>query len=153
MTRNSKEFCGQTRRELLWQMGGGFVGTALTYLLARDGFFARADYSAANATDSPLSPKPAHFAARAKACIFIFNYGGPSQVDLWDPKPALAKYNGQPIPNLDNDPLLKVRKPGTLLASSRKFTKAGQCGVEVSDLWPHLAGCIDELAIFRSSFL
>jgi hypothetical protein len=140
--------CGRTRREFLWQMGGGFVGTALTYLLAKDGFFAKAEYTAG----SPLSPKPAHFAAKAKACIFIFNYGGPSQVDLFDPKPALLKYNGQPIPILDQDPLLKVRKPGTLLASTRKFNKCGKCGVEISDLWPHLAGCIDDLAIIRSTY-
>jgi hypothetical protein len=152
MTRNSKESCGKTRRELLWQMGGGFVGTAVTYLLAHDGFFARADEPGGYAAGSPLSPKSAHFAAKAKACIFIFNYGGPSQVDLWDPKPALSKYNGQPIPDLDKDPLLKVRKPGTLLASTRKFTKAGRCGIEISDLWPHLSGCVDDLAIIRSTY-
>ncbi|HMF14698.1 MAG TPA: DUF1501 domain-containing protein, partial [Gemmataceae bacterium] len=145
---NTSQSCGRTRREVLWQMGGGFVGTALTYLLARDGFFA----SAADAPASPLAPKSSHFDAKAKSCIFLFNYGGPSQVDLWDPKPALAKHNGQPIPILDKDPLLKVRNPGKLLASSRKFAKAGQCGLEVSDLWPHLSEYIDNIAVIRSTY-
>src|SRR6266849_7478790 len=77
--------CGRTRREFLWQAGGGFVGTALTYLLAQDGFFT----SKAGAAEaiSPLAVKPAHFPARARSCIFLFMYGGPSQVDLFDPKP------------------------------------------------------------------
>src|SRR5262249_22859819 len=144
-------FCGRTRREFLWQAGGGFAGTALTYLLARDGFFG----AAARAGEAPaaaLATKAPHFAGKARACIFLFMYGGPSQVDLWDPKPQLTKRHGQPIPNLDNDQLLKVRTPGTLLASSRKFTRAGQCGVEVSDLYPHLARCIDDIAVIRSTY-
>src|ERR1043165_7616823 len=90
--------CGRTRREFLWQAGGGFVGTALTYLLAQDGFFAgRAPAAALGAglPTPPLAPHEPHFPARAKSCIFLFMYGGPSQVDLWDPKPALARYNGQ----------------------------------------------------------
>src|SRR6266446_9602333 len=140
--------CGRTRREFLWQAGGGFVGTALTYLLAQDGFFARA---AANAP-SPLAPKNPHYPAKARSCIFLFMYGGPSQVDLFDPKPELKKRHGQPIPNLDKDPLFKVRNPGTLLASSRKFTKSGKSGIEISDLYPHLAGCVDDMAIIRSTY-
>src|SRR5437763_1393646 len=83
-----------------------------------------------------------HVRPRAKACIVLFMYGGPSQVDTWDPKPELTKRHGQPIPNLDSDPLLKVRNPGKLLASTRKFTPAGRSGIEVSDLFPNLARCI-----------
>ncbi|HEV3004684.1 MAG TPA: DUF1501 domain-containing protein, partial [Pirellulales bacterium] len=93
--------CGRTRREFLWQAGGGFVGTALTWLLANDGFFAAASEGASM---SPLAVKPPHFAPKAKSCIFLFMYGGPSQVDLFDPKPELSKRHGQPIPNLDDDP-------------------------------------------------
>jgi hypothetical protein len=134
-------------------MGGGFVGTALTYFLARDGFFAQAGTAGeASSPSSPLAPKKPHFEGKAKACIFIFNYGGPSQVDLWDPKPELTKRHGQPIPVLDKDPLLKARNPGKLLASTRKFARAGKCGVEVSDLWPCLAKCIDDLAVIRSTY-
>src|SRR5438067_11494758 len=131
--------CGRTRREFLWQAGGGFVGTALTYLLAQDGFLPKA---LGSAPDSPLTPKQPHFSAKAKSCIFLFMYGGPSQVDLWDPKPELLKRNGQPIPNLDDDPLFKARNPGTLLASSRKFTKSGKSGIEMSDLYPNVAKCV-----------
>jgi hypothetical protein len=145
--------CGRTRREFLWQAGGGFVGTALTYLLAQDGFFAGTAFAGeSKGPASPLAAKQPHFAARAKSCIFLFMYGGPSQVDTWDPKPELTRRHGQPIPNLQSDPLLKVRKPGTLLASSRQFTKAGKSGVEVSDLYPHLARCIDDMAIIRGTY-
>jgi hypothetical protein len=142
--------CGRSRREFLWEMGGGFVGTALTYFLARDGFFPQT--ATAGEAGSPLAPKKPHFEGKANACIFIFNYGGPSQVDLWDPKPELTKRHGQPIPVLDKDLLLKARNPGKLLASTRKFAKAGKCGVEVSDLWPWLSKCIDDLAVIRSTY-
>jgi hypothetical protein len=124
-------------------MGNGFVGTALTCLLSQSGFFARA---------ASLAPRSSHFPAKAKSCIFLFMYGGPSQVDTFDPKPELVKRHGQPIPNLDNDPLLKIRKPGALLGSSRKFFKCGQSGVEISDLYPHLGKVIDEVAIIRSTW-
>src|SRR5215831_16776453 len=104
--------CGETRREFLWEAGGGFAGTALTYLLASEGFFdrlARAGDLPRN--ESPLASKPPHLPARAKACIVLFMYGGPSQVDLFDPKPELARRHGTPIPNLDKDPLFKMRGP------------------------------------------
>jgi hypothetical protein len=142
--------CGRSRREFLWQTGGGFVGTALTYLLAQDGFLPRA--SAASPSATPLSPRQPHFEAKAKSCIFLFMYGGPSQVDLFDPKPALAKHHGQPIPNLDQDPLFKVRNPGALLASSHKFLKSGQSGIEISELYPHLSRSVDDMAIIRSTY-
>jgi hypothetical protein len=144
--------CGRTRREFLWEAGGGFVGTALTYLLARDGFFAGAARAADAAAESPLAPRRPHFPGRANACIFLFMYGGPSQVDTWDPKPELTKRHGQKMPNLDDDPLLKVRNPGTLLGSSRKFTPSGQSGIEVSDLFPNLARRVDDLAVIRGTY-
>jgi hypothetical protein len=144
--------CGRTRREFLWQAGGGFVGTALTYLLAQDGFFAGKAVGGETSTVLPLAPRIAHFPARAKSCIFLFMYGGPSQVDLFDPKPELTKHHGQPIPNLDKDPLFKARGPGKLLASSRKFLKCGQSGIEISDLFPNLGRCADDMAIIRSTY-
>ena len=71
--------CGQTRREFTWEMGGGFAGTALTWLLARDGFFSSRAYAAEKEqTLSPLAPKKPHFAAKAKSCIFLMMNGGPS---------------------------------------------------------------------------
>ena len=99
------EFCGRSRREFLWEMGGGFAGTALTWLLAQSGFFAQA--AEQHAGTNPLAPRKPHFPAKAKSCIFLFMYGGPSQVDTFDPKPELVKRHGEPMPNLDNDPLLK----------------------------------------------
>ncbi len=143
--------CGRTRREFLWETGGGFFGTALTFLLARDGFFGNPAQAAQGAA-SPLAPKKPHFPPRAKSCIFLFMYGGPSQVDTWDPKPELNKWHGQPMPNLESDPLLKVRKPGTLLGSEHKFTPSGESGIEVSDLYPNLSKRIDDIAVIRSTY-
>src|ERR1051325_5008140 len=86
--------CGRSRREFLWEMGGGFVAAALTTLLAEGDYFreARADSGSAL---SPLAPRLPHFAPRAKSVIFLFMYGGPSQMDTWDPKPELVKRTGQ----------------------------------------------------------
>src|SRR4051794_27149206 len=83
--------CGRTRREFLWEAGGGFAGTALIALLAGAGFFARsaAASEAGPSAASPLAPKSPQFPAKAKACIVLFMYGGVSQVDTFDPKPEL----------------------------------------------------------------
>jgi Protein of unknown function (DUF1501) len=142
--------CGRTRREFLWEAGGGFVGTALTSLLIQDGFFADRAAGATSDGASPLAAKSPHFAPTAKSCIFLFMYGGPSQVDLFDPKPALAKHHGESIPAAMTDPLFKVRNPGKLLASTRKFARYGQAGIEVADLFPKLATCVDDMAMIRS---
>ncbi|MCY2967800.1 MAG: DUF1501 domain-containing protein [Planctomycetota bacterium] len=143
--------CGQTRREFLWETGMGFTGTALAGLLAADGFFTPKTLAGEVGAPS-LSPRQPHFPARAKSVIFLFMYGGVSQVDTFDPKPELTRLHGQPIPNLDSDPLFKVRNPGTLLGSTRKFTPSGQSGVPVCDMFPHVAGCIDDIAVIRSMY-
>lgn len=154
MPTSHRQFCGRTRREFLGNVGGGFAWTALNFLLANESGTTNALASSldqmASAAGSTLDPKAPHFPAKAKSCIFIFNYGGPSQVDTWDPKPELNKRDGQPMPNLDSDALLKVRSPGTLLGSSRVFTRRGQSGIEVSDLFSHVGRHIDDLAIIRS---
>src|SRR5262249_483508 len=113
--------CGRTRRELLWEAAGGFAGTALTWLLAEQGFLAHAH---AGISANPTAPRNPHYRAKAKSVIVLFMYGGVSQVDTWDPKPELNKRHGQPMPNLDQDPLFKIRGPGNLLTSTRKFTKS-----------------------------
>ena len=102
--------CGRTRREFLWEAGGGFVGTALATLLAGDGFLPRSAVASdsAPALESPLAPKAPHFPVRAKACIVLFMYGGVSQVDTFDPKLELSRYHGKPIPTLESDPVLKA---------------------------------------------
>jgi hypothetical protein len=144
--------CGRTRREFLWEAGGGFVGTALATMLAADGFFARpaagADRLASAA--SPMAPKAPQFPAKARSCIVLFMYGGVSQVDTFDPKPQLNKHHGKPIPSQVGDAVLKARNPGMLLGSTRKFARHGQAGIAVSDHFPNLAGCVDDLAIIRS---
>ena len=104
---------------------------------------------AATGPEAPLAVKNPHYPAQAKSCIFLFMYGGPSQVDLFDPKPELKKRHGQPIPNLDKDTLFKVRNPGPLLGSSRKFIKCGKSGIEISDLFPTVGKCADDIAWVR----
>jgi hypothetical protein len=141
-----------SRRGFLRQAGGGFAATALTAMLAADGFFAGRGRAEFDISLNPLAPKRSRFTAKAKAVICLFMYGGVSQVDTWDPKPELTRLNGTPIPNLNDDPLFKARNPGTLLASPRKFAKHGQSGIEVSELYPNLAKCIDDLAILRGTY-
>ncbi len=145
--------CGRTRREFIWQAGGGFVGTALTWMLAQDGFFSRA-VAADTAKVSRLSPRPAHFAPKAKSCISLFMYGGPSHVDLFDPKPELTRRDGQPMPALESDPRFdhKNNNGKPLLGSPWKFEKHGQSGIELSSLFPQLGGCVDDMAIVRSCY-
>src|SRR5439155_14204324 len=135
-----------SRRDFLWNTGGGFGALALAALLAEEA------QAAAPPTSSPgpLEPRKPHFPAKAKAVICLFMYGGVSQVDTWDPKPELTRRHGQPMPLVDPD--LKVRNPGTLLGSSRTFAKHGQAGIEVSDLYPHLARQVDRLAVLRRNW-
>ena len=92
--------CGVTRREFVWEMGGGFAGVALTALLSGDRFFSRHLHAdeASPARQDPLSPRPQHFGARATSCIFLMMNGAPSQIDTFDYKPALQKYGGKPLP-------------------------------------------------------
>jgi hypothetical protein len=142
--------CAGSRREFLWQMGAGFTGLALTALLDQDGFFMRQAYGApAGNVGDLMSPKPPQLPTRAKACIFLFMYGGPSQMDLFDFKPELQKRDGQTAN-------LEVRKrdvkPGKLLGSKRRFAQRGQSGVWVSDALPLLAQQADKLAVIKSLY-
>jgi len=143
--------CGRTRREFLWETGAGFTGLALSALLSADGFFARhaaAKEPAARPID-PLASRPQHFPARAKACIFLFMYGGPSQMDLFDYKPELQKRDGQAVQ-------MEIRRrsvqPSKLLASRRTFRRYGQSGLWCSDALPHLSQHMDRLAVIKSLY-
>jgi len=132
-----------TRRYFLGAGVSGLGLTALAQLLAAD------DAPLVN----PLAPKPPHFPAKARACIFIFLEGGPSQIDLFDPKPKLNALDGQPLPEslTKNVRFAFIKKESAvLLGSKRTFTKHGQCGMEFSDLVPGLAGCADDLLMIRS---
>ena len=143
--------CGRNRREFIWEAGGGFVGTALTYLLAQDGFLPKAQAKTPG-KPSLLDARPSHFAPKAKSCIFLFMYGGPSQMDLFDPKPELTKRDGQPMPKLENDPRFDAGRTSgkPLLGSLWDFQKHGEAGLEISSLFPHVAKRVDDLAIIRS---
>lgn len=128
------------RRELLTRSAAGFAGMALGALLAQD--------ARATTTDSSAKRSP-HFPPRAKAVIQLFQHGGPSHMDLLDPKPELNARNGQPMPAYFTD-LVKISAHGNLLGTPFKFHKAGQCGVEYSELLPHTAQCADDIAVIRS---
>jgi hypothetical protein len=103
----------------------------------------------ANAAESinPLSSKAPQFSGRAKRVVHFFLNGGPSHVDTFDPKPALEKYAGQPLPS---GTLKTERKTGAAFPSPFKFKKCGQSGIEVSDLFPKLSDCIDDICVIRS---
>lgn len=136
----------QSRREFLSSAGGGLGGIALNWLLSQD---AKADGSAT--IKNPLAAKPPHFAAKAKRVIFLFMVGGPSQMDLFDHKPALEKWAGKPLPEGTGRPKSQFTNGGeTILASTRKWKKHGQSGIELSDLIPNIASCADDIALLRS---
>ena len=89
MSSKRNQFCGRTRREMLWELGGGFGGVALASLLGNEFFDANKVRAEGGKIANPLAPKPPAFPAKAKSVIFLFMYGGPSQVDTFDYKPKL----------------------------------------------------------------
>src|SRR5947208_4830375 len=125
-----------TRREMLRQAGTG-LGTLGLFALLRD-----AGLLASEAPGNPLAPRAPHFRPRAKRVIHIYLNGGPSQVDTFDPKPALAKYAGKPLPTGN---LTTERRTGAALPSPFKFTKRGQSGIEVSEIFARTAAHVDDL--------
>ena len=139
----------QTRREFLTTSASGLGGVALTSMLHQDGLAA----AVPNRALDPLVVRPPHFAGKAKACIFIFMAGGPSQVDLYDPKPVLNVRNGQKMPEsmLKDVEFAFVKKESAVLkGSTAGFRKRGACGVEYSDLIPEIGSCADEIALIRT---
>src|SRR5687767_11092691 len=117
-----------SRRDWLTRTAAGFAGVALGSLLAEG-----------RAAAAAPAPRP-HFAPRARAVIQLFQHGGPSHMDLFDPKPELNRRNGQPMPKYFTD-LVKLTAHGNLLGSPFKFKPAGKSGVEFSELLPHTASC------------
>ena len=140
--------CGQTRRELVWQMGGGFAGLALTSMLNQDGFFGR-HATAGDRTVNIAQPQP-HFTAKAKSCIFLMMNGAPSQVDTFDYKPSLQKYAGQPLPEGKAFTNSGGRKVGFLTPAFRRFRPGGESGLVISDYFPNVRRHADKLAVIRS---
>src|SRR5213596_810658 len=142
-------FCGRTRREFLWDMGAGFTGLALTGLLSQDGFFAGAQTAQTGA--NPLAPRPPHFDGKAKSVIFLFMYGGPSQVDTFDYKPKLYPLDGKTI-DIKTFGRGGHKNQGRVVGPKWKFQQYGQCGKYVSDLFPNLATCVDDVAFLHSMY-
>lgn len=129
-----------SRRGWLSRSALGMAGIALGGMLDAD-----------QARASETRPVGTHFPARAKAVIQLFQHGGPSHVDLLDPKPELNRRDGQPMPESFTD-LVAISQHGGLLGSPFKFQNAGQCGVPYSELLPHTATCADDIAVIRSMY-
>lgn len=127
-----------TRREMLKQAASGFGAIALSALMQQPNW-------AGSAKGHGL-----HFPAKAKNVIFLYMDGGPSQMDTFDPKPLLTKYDGHDPAKLFKVEPTQFNNNGTMLASPWKFNNYGQSGIPVSDLFPNVAQCVDELAIVRS---
>jgi len=147
---STHNFCGRTRREFLWQSGAGFGGAALAGMLGTD-FFARQTLAADGATPfhNPLAPKEPMLPAQAKAVIFLFMYGGPSHMDTFDYKPDLVGRDNQTV-------AVKTfgrgghKNEGRIVEPRWKFQQHGECGKWVSDLFPHTAKHVDEIAFLHS---
>jgi hypothetical protein len=134
----------RTRREFFLQAGSGLAGIALGALLAED----RA--SAAKTAD-PLAEKKPHHAPKAKSVIWLFMEGGPSHIDLFDPKPKLNELHGQPMPESFGKPITAMgTASNTLMGSPRTWKQYGQSGIWVSDWYPHIARHADDIAVLRS---
>jgi len=148
MTNKRENFCGQTRREMLWQVGNGFAGLALSSLLAQDGF----KPSIANASEAftnPLRAKQPHFLPKAKHVIFLYMYGGPSHVDTFDYKPAMIGMDNKTI-DVKTFGRGGHKNQGRIVEPRWKFKPYGKCGKMVSDLFPNLAKHVDDISFIHS---
>jgi hypothetical protein len=154
----------QTRRHFLTSRLSGLGGLALASLLARDGVFAADNASGAADTVTGFkesmdgategASRPHHHPPRAQRCIFVFLMGGPSQMDLYDPKPKLVEFHGTAPPREivgETRFAFLQRESATLMGSPRRFQASGECGMELSELLPHLAKCADDIALVRSA--
>ncbi len=143
-------FCHRTRREFLWQTGAGFTGLALSGLLGPD-FFAQQAVAADGASKfaNPLAPKSPHFEGKAKSVIFLYMYGGPSQIDTFEYKPAMKGRDNQTV-DVKTFGRGGRKNQGRIVEPRWNFKQYGQCGKYVSDLFPHLATCVDDIAFLHS---
>lgn len=147
---SGQNFCGRTRREFLWESGAGFAGTALAGMLGNE-FFARQAVAADGKTPfvNPLAPKAPHHTPHAEACIFLYMYGGPSHVDTFDYKPAMTGRDNQTI-QVKTFGRGGHKNEGRIVEPRWKFNQYGECGKYVSDLFPHLAQKVDDIAFLHS---
>jgi len=154
--RNLAELREITRRHFFAECGVGVGKMALASLLVGGGRSAFGTPTAAPSLEgfkpNPLAPRPPHFPAKVKRVIYLFMVGAPSQLDLFEPKPTLVKFDGQPIPSdVVKDARYAFIEPNAALMSSRyKFHKRGECGMELSEMLPHLGEVADEISLIRS---
>ena len=141
-----------SRRDFFSRLSDGLHGTALAYLLGEDLFAVNPTLLAGHRETYDLRPRPPHFGAKAKAMIQLFMTGGPSQVDLFDPKPVLEKYAGQPPGRDLIKDILFIADAGGMMPSPFSFAKHGESGMEISELLPHLAKHADDIALVRSMY-
>lgn len=138
-----------SRRELLNRAGGGIAGLAFAQMAAQAATPAPASSTAGRS--DPMAPRQPHFPAKVKSVISVFCYGGVSQMDTFDPKPMLDKHQGEVLTG-KGDVVVSQGNPGGLMPSPWKFKKYGQCGMDVSDLFPHVGECVDDIAFIRSMY-
>ncbi|HIG31610.1 MAG TPA: DUF1501 domain-containing protein [Verrucomicrobiales bacterium] len=137
------------RRGFLQQAGGGIGAMALAQLLSQENLLKA--YSAKSVRANPLSPKPSHFKPRITRVIYLFMHGGPSHIDLFDPKPTLIKYAGRPLPESFGKVMTRRKvAQNPLLAPVKPFRPRGQSGIEISDFLPHMSTVADEFCLLRS---
>jgi hypothetical protein len=144
-------FCGRTRREFLATMGGGFTSLALSGMLTLDGFLAKQAFAADGVTpfQNPLAARPPAFAPKAKRVIFLFMYGGPSHVDTFDYKPVLYAYDGKTV-QVKTFGRGGKKNEGRIVGPKWKFRQHGESGQWVSELFPHVASCVDDICFIKS---
>jgi Protein of unknown function (DUF1501) len=140
------------RREFLQTVSGGIYGAALTWLLSKDAQASHEPPTANQGESSArdLRSRAPHFRARAKSVIHLFMNGGPSQMDLFDPKPMLDRHHGEPYFNQIASEVENPQSAGSLMRSPFQFAQHGDCGMWVSEALPHLARQVDDLAFIRS---
>src|SRR5262249_22591024 len=136
-----------TRRQLLQASGMGLGTLALQFLLHQDGLLA--DSSPSHATNADLRPRPSHFAAPARAVIMLMQNGGPSQMELFDPKPELNRRVGE-VYSTKVEMFQTGSEANKLLGCPFKFHKRGACGMELSEIIPHIGSIADDLCLVRS---
>jgi hypothetical protein len=142
-------FCGRTnRREFLQNVGGGFAKLALTGLLTKEGFFNSA-LAASSISSNPLQPRPPQFPAKARSVIFLFMYGGPSHIDTFDYKPGMVGMDGKTVA-VSTFGRGGKKNEGRIVEPRWKFKPYGQSGKYVSDLFPNVAECVDDIAFIHS---
>ena len=150
-TDSPSNFCGQTRREFIGNIAGGFASLALTGILSTDGFLDSQAIASDGVTpyQNPLAPKVSHFNSKAKHVIFLFMYGGPSHVDIFDYKPKLFELNDKTV-QVKTKGRGGERSQGRIVGPKWEFKQYGASGQWVSGLFPYVATCVDDIAFIKS---